>query len=192
MPGFLRSRELSAAPSAGLRHRAWRCCGAAPRGTSLTGDFAKSPGGLGDRPGLVCCGGGASVLSVSPTRGSWHATPGTPVKAKLLVVQWLRVWHTTLLKTPYIPPRKQSDLPSGPHRPPPPASAAAALLPPVLPPAPPLFPTRLTLFIALSSFIFFLHPLPLLWPCHPSVPPFHRPPPLFPLYLISITRFCSC
>ncbi len=167
--------------------------GAAPRGTRPADQCARSPGGRGDPPGSrVLCWWCASVCqSVLGRAAPGTRLPGTPVKAKLLAVQWLRVWHTTLLKTPYIPPGKQSDLPSGPPpsphpRPPPPPP------PPCRPPLPRFSLPRFILFIALSSFIsfsLFTHfPRP---PCPglPSILPLPPPPPLSPLYLISIKWF---
>lgn len=187
-----RCRERSAASFAPLENSG---SGAAPRGTSPTGEFAKSPG---DPPGSrVLWWWCVSVCqSVLGRAAPGTRLPGTPVKAKLLVVQWLRVWHTTLLKTPYIPPRKQSDLPPGPPssphpRPPPPPHPRPPPPPPVPTPLLPRFSLpRLIPFIALSSFIsLFLHPLP----PSPALPSIllllPSPPPLFPLYLISIKWF---
>lgn len=96
--------------------RVWRSLGAPLRGASLLGDFAKSPGDRGSPPGsrVLWCSCVSVCQSVPGREAAGTRLSGTPVKAELLVVQWLRVWHTTLLKTPYIPPRKQSDLPRGP------------------------------------------------------------------------------
>lgn len=157
--------------------RVWRSLGAPLRGASLLGDFAKSPGDRGSPPGsrVLWCSCVSVCQSVPGREAAGTRLSGTPVKAELLVVQWLRVWHTTLLKTPYIPPRKQSDLPRGPlfTYPSPPPS------PP--PPGPPL--TLPSLFFSSyyhHSFLpLSLVSLPLPWPGHPSsssITPPLRPP----------------
>lgn len=142
---------------------------ALPRRTSAgglsAGDFAKRPGDRGSPPGsrVLWCSCVSVCQSVPGREAAGTRLSGTPVKAELLVVQWLRVWHTTLLKTPYIPPRKQSDLPRGPSSPtlPPPS-------PP--PPGPPL--TLPSLFFSSYYHHSFLSlslvSLPLPWPGHPS------------------------
>lgn len=155
---------------------AWRFLGAPLRGACLLGDFAKSPGDRGSPPGsrVLSCSCVSVCQSVPGRAAAGTRLPGTPVKAELLVVQWLRVWHTTLLKTPYIPPRKQSDLPRGPSSP---------TLPPPSPP-PPGAPLSLPSFFFSSyyhhSFLSLsLVPLPLPWPGHPSsssITPPLRPP----------------
>lgn len=169
-------------PYAG-KQRAWRYCGAALQGTSLTGEFAKSPSGGGSPPGSrVLWWRCVSVCQSVPGRAALGTRlPGTPVKAKLLVVQWLRVWHTTLLKTPYIPPRKQSDLPPGPHLIVP-SPLRRLLLPPVLTPLIPRFSLP-GLFFSLHYHHSFLSlslapsPPP---PALPSILLLPPPPPLFP------------
>lgn len=158
--------------------RTWRYCGAAPRGTSPTREVAKSLGGRGDPPGSRVFWWWCVSVCQSVPGGAAPGTrlSGTPVKAKLLVVQWLRVWHTTLLKTPYIPPRKQSDLPPGP--PSPPTPGRRRLLPTPVPA--PLLPR-----FSLSGLLFSLHYhhsfLSLFSP--PSPPPLGpaiHPPPIAP------------
>lgn len=153
--------------------RVWRSLGAPLRGASLLGDFAKSPSDRGSPPGsrVLWCSCVSVCQSVPGREAAGTRLSGTPVKAELLVVQWLRVWHTTLLKTPYIPPRKQSDLPRGPlFTYPSPALSSS--------PWSPAHPPQLILFIVLSSFISFpffsLSPPPL---TRPSI---HPPPSPLP------------
>lgn len=156
--------------------RAWRFLGAPLRGASLLGDFAKSPGDRGSPPGsrVLSCSCVSVCQSVPGRAAAGTRLPGTPVKAELLVVQWLRVWHTTLLKTPYIPPRKQSDLPRGPLLTYPSPALSSSPWSPALPP-------QLILFIVLSSFISFPFFSPSLPPlARPSILLLHHPLPSVP------------
>lgn len=145
------------------------------------------------RPGLVCCGGGAclSVSQSSAVRLLARDSRALQLKRSCL---WFSgcVSGTRLSLKPLIYHQENNQIcPRGPHLPPTPGrrlphTPGRRLLPLCRPP----FSPRLIPFIALSSFIsLFLHPLP----PSPALPSIllllPSPPPLFPLYLISIKWF---
>lgn len=191
------SRELSAAPSAGLEAPGLALLRRGSAGDLSDRRLCQEPR-RPRRPARVSCV--VVVVRVCLVSQSLDArllardSQALQLKRSCL---WFSgcVSGTRLSLKPLIYHQENNQIcPRGPHRPPTPSPQPqrSPPLPCAGPPSPPLFPTRLTLFIALSSFIsFFLHPLPPLpWPCHPSILLFPSPPAsLSPLYLISITRF---